>query len=321
MTSSGTATFNPTIQEIITEAYQKLGTLPIEEQASNAQLVTGRRNLNMMLKAWMGTGLHVWTTEEAILFTQASQPRYSLGLTSSDHMTDAYDFASTTLTANKSSGATTLTVASIADIASADYLGIELDSGSFQWTTVNGAPSGTTVTPTAALTGAASSGNRVIAYTSKIIRPLKIVSGRAFKYDDERETEMDDLSHLDYQRLPLKSTTSSQPVQWHYQPKLPLGIMNIYSTPSDVAFGVRFTYHRPIYDVTASTETADVPAEWQEALVYNLALRLSTNVSCPADRLEKIEKMAQTSLGLVLSYDREPQSILFQPDFEGMGDE
>lgn len=318
MTSSGVATFNLTLTEIITEAYQKLGTLPVEEAATAAQLVTGRRNLNLMLKAWMGTGLHVWTTEEAILFTQANQARYSIGLTSTDHMTDAYDFASTTLTADAAAAAATITVDSITDIAASDYLGIELDDGTFQWTTVNGAPSGTTVTPAVVLTGAASSGNRVIAYTTKILRPLKIVNARAYQYSDERETEMTDLSHLDYQRLPTKTNTSSQPVQWFYQPKIPLGVMSIYSTPSDVDFGVRFTYHRPIFDMTANSETADVPAEWQEALVYNLAVRLSSNVSCPADRLANIKELAASSLGLVLSHDREPQSILYQPDFEGM---
>lgn len=318
MTTTGTDTFNPTLSEIITEAYRKLGTLPEGETASAAQLSTGQRNLNMMLKAWMGTGLHVWTTEEAILFTQYNQSRYSLGLASTDHMTDAYDFASTTLSAAEAAGQTALSVTSITGIANGDYLGIELDDGTFQWTTVNGAPSGTTVTAAVALTGAAASGNRVIAYTTKILRPLKIVSARSFQYSDLRETEMTELSHLDYQRLPNKANLSSQPVQFHYQPKIPLGILNIYSTPSDVDFGMRFTWHRPIFDMTANADTADVPSEWQEALVYNLALRLVSNVSCPAERLAHIKEMAVSSLGLVLNHDREPQSIMYQPDFEGM---
>lgn len=318
MTTTGTDTFNLTLSEIITEAYRKLGTLPESETANANQLVTGRRNLNLMLKAWMASSLHVWTTEEAILFTQANQTRYMLGLTSTDHMTDAYDFASTTLSSAAASGAATISVASITGIANGDYLGIELDDGTFQWTTVNGAPSGTTVTPAVVLTGAAASGNRVIAYTTKILRPIKVVNCRSFQYSDERETEMTDLSHLDYQRLPNKGNTSSQPVQWAYQSKIPLGIMNIYSTPSDVDFGVRFTWHRPIFDMTSNADTADVPSEWQEALVYNLALRLAANASCPADRLNHIKEMAVSSIALVSSHDREPQSILFQPDFEGM---
>lgn len=72
----------------------------------------------------------------------------------------------TTITANASGGATTITVASIAGLASGDVIGVKLNTGFYHFTTINGAPSGSTVTLTAAVPGAgvvATSGNAVVA--------------------------------------------------------------------------------------------------------------------------------------------------------------
>lgn len=71
---------------------------------------------------------------------------------------------STTLTANASGGATTITVASITNFTDGEKIAIELDSGAQHQTTINGAPSGSTITLLAALPGSgvvATSGNDV----------------------------------------------------------------------------------------------------------------------------------------------------------------
>ncbi|MDO8969906.1 MAG: hypothetical protein Q7U74_04400, partial [Saprospiraceae bacterium] len=73
---------------------------------------------------------------------------------------------STTLSANASGGDVTITVASITGIASGDIIGVKLNTGLYHFTTVNGAPAGSTVTLTAALPGTgvvATSGNAVVA--------------------------------------------------------------------------------------------------------------------------------------------------------------
>jgi len=72
----------------------------------------------------------------------------------------------TTLAADGEGTDSTIEVASITNIASGDVIGVKLDTGKYHFTTVNGAPSGTTVTLTAALPGAgvvATSGNAVVA--------------------------------------------------------------------------------------------------------------------------------------------------------------
>lgn len=315
MTSSGVKTFDPTLSTLISMAYQEAGIISIMETPSDEQYIKGRNKLNLMLSEWMRAGHKVWTWEEGILFLQKSQRRYQLGSSSTHHFTDAYDFDNTTLSAAAASGATTITVAAAGTIAASDYLGIELDSGSFQFTTVSSIAS-TTVTPAAALTGAAASGNRVLAYTTKLIRPLKISSSRHFRYSTEDEIRVQELSHIDFMEQPNKTNTASPFSQWRYQPKVPLGIFEVWLTPSDVDYGVRFTYQRPIYDFTENAQTVDAPIEWGNAIVFGLAAELIPSGDVPRDRAEIIMAMATQKLALVSGADREQGSFLIQPDLE-----
>ena len=71
---------------------------------------------------------------------------------------------STTLSANASGGATAITVAAITNFADGDVIGIRLDDGTEHVTTINGAPSGSTINFDDAIPGSgvvATSGNAV----------------------------------------------------------------------------------------------------------------------------------------------------------------
>ena len=70
-------------------------------------------------------------------------------------------FAETYLTTAGATSDTTIQVASIADMATGDQILIGLDTGATHSTTINGAPSGTTVTLTAALPSGAALGRAV----------------------------------------------------------------------------------------------------------------------------------------------------------------
>lgn len=315
MTSTGTSTFSMGMSDIITAGYRKAGIIGRQQVADSLQLDAGRQILNLLCAELANAGNRVWTTERAILFLQKGQNRYSLGVASSDHCSDAFDFANTTLTAAAAAGATALTVDSITGIATGDHLGIELDSGEFQWTTVNGAPSGSTVTATAALTGAAASGNTVVAYTNRIIRPLKVVAASQFAYADANETDVEMTANLDYQSLPSKSGQTSPFVKAFYQPKIPLGIMTAWQTPGDVVYGMTFSYHRPIFDFTSNADTPDLPIEWYNALIYSLAVDLIPNGNVPAERATLLIEAKKQKMMDALTADREPESICFEPDF------
>jgi len=65
-------------------------------------------------------------------------------------------------------GDTTIDVDSIEDMSDGDYIAVKLDNGDYQWTTVSGTPTGTTVTIAAALTDSVAVDNKVIVYTTTI---------------------------------------------------------------------------------------------------------------------------------------------------------
>ena len=70
--------------------------------------------------------------------------------------------ASTTIGTAGSAGDSTITVVSISGMSDTQQITIELDNGNSQITTINGTPTGTTVTLTASLTGSVAVGNYVV---------------------------------------------------------------------------------------------------------------------------------------------------------------
>jgi hypothetical protein len=63
MTTSGTASFNLDIDDLVEEAYERLGM----RMTSGNQLKTARRSLNLLFLDWANRGLNLWTIEQAVL--------------------------------------------------------------------------------------------------------------------------------------------------------------------------------------------------------------------------------------------------------------
>jgi hypothetical protein len=74
MTTSGTTTFNLTIDEIISEAFERCGM-----QITNGnQLKSARRSLNLIFMEWASRGLNLWTIEEESIPLISSSPEWNL---------------------------------------------------------------------------------------------------------------------------------------------------------------------------------------------------------------------------------------------------
>lgn len=74
MTTSGTATFNLDIIELIEEAYEQAGL----ELRGGYALKTARRSLNLLALDWANRGYNLWTIENAAVPLLASVGQYSL---------------------------------------------------------------------------------------------------------------------------------------------------------------------------------------------------------------------------------------------------
>lgn len=309
MSTSGSSDFAVTRDELIKAALRKVNAITSGETPSSQEISDAAHTLNAMVKSLQATGLHVWTVSEAVLFPAAGQSRYGLGGGATDRI--AGSIVETAISSGEAPGETTLSVDDTDDITVNDNIGVQLDDGTFQWSTVSGKTS-STVTIADALTDSAAEGMKIFAYTSLIGRPLKIVAARRQNILSGQETPIDVVPYLDYQALPDKA--SAGPVsQITYSPQLGTGYLHVWQVPHLVEDLIRFTWWRPIEDFDASGDNPDLPQEWIAALEWNLALELAVEYPVSDQMYRRIESAAFRHLGNVSDFDREDGPIFFQP--------
>lgn len=308
MPSSGSANFTINRDDIIMEAMEICGVIAAGETIQAVDLQSAARKLNMMIKAWMAHGLHLWAMEEATLFLGLGTQSYSLGPTGA-HCTNNY--VQTTLSADAANGATSLTLAATTGLTAADNIGIVLDSGAIHWTTVSTVGPPTTIAT--GLAGAAASGAVVFAYTTKINRPQRIVSAyrRSIATQD---TPIELIGRDEYAELSNKATRGKC-VEAFYDPQLTLGVLYTWPTADLATDVIRFWYERAIEDFDASVDNPDFPIEWGEALAYGLADRLAPAYRLPLADRQIINAEAKVKLAQAVEFDRETASVSFAPDY------
>lgn len=74
MTTSGTATTDLNLNEIIEEAFERCG----KEARSGYDLKTARRSLNLLVMEWANRGINMWTVEEGSIALTADTITYNL---------------------------------------------------------------------------------------------------------------------------------------------------------------------------------------------------------------------------------------------------
>lgn len=311
MTTSGSIDFNLNTNQIVRTALRKVGAISAGETPDNQTVQDATDQLNMLMKALNATGLHIWTETEATLFLQPDQIQYTLGGSTTDHCTET--FTETTLSADVAVGATTISIESATGFADGYNVGVILDDGTIFWSTENGAASGTTITLDDAFTETASSGAAVFVYETGITRPLRVVSARRFAFEGDISTPMQLISRIDYRNLPNKNN-AGVPTQTFYDPRggaNTQGQMYIWPAPVNVYSAIKFTWWRQIQDFDTASNTPDLPQEWLDALVWNLAYKMAPEYDCPPQRYAMLKEQAADSLNLVMGWDREPESYLF----------
>jgi len=329
--SSGTVTYRATANTIINGALRILGAIDPENSASPSATQTsgGLEALNMLVKNWQTAGLQLWERKYGVIFPQKDQGVYVLGSPgpAGDHACLSTPlnggFVQTTLSSAASSGATSISVTSTTgqlstagntatSITNAYNIGVQLDSGATYWTTVSGAPSGTTVTLAVALTGAAASGNYVFCYATKLFRPLRILDGFIRQAAQTNDIPARVLSRDEYNRFGKKSSSGS-PIQLYYDPQANTGHLYVYPVPSQATQLIFIEFQKPIEDFSAASEDFDMPQEWADALKFNLARRLAPEYEVSQIKYNQIKDLADESYEAINNWDQEAASVYLQP--------
>jgi hypothetical protein len=332
MATSGSVDHSATRDQIIQEVLEDLGVMQPGDTTSSARFTDYSsglaRKLNNIVKQ-LGNptdgspGMQAWAIKTYYLFLQKGQAVYTLGPTVSNTTdTDkwASSYVSTTISADEAAGQTVITVVDNGTISNGNRIGIQLDTGYMQWTTVNGAPTdnGSTidVTITAALTSQASAGNRVFVYatTAQGRRPLDIATA-VLRDTDGNDFPLDSMDLDDYESITKKSQEST-PGRFYYQPTLTDGTIHFDCAANDVTKVVRMRIRSPFEDFDAAANDLDFDPIWIKPLVYSLELESCLRFGKQA-RMAEIKALRDESLAIARNQNPETCNAYFMPGEAG----
>ena len=302
MSTSNSTDFNLTRDELLTGALRIIGKAGRGKTLSSADLSDAAEALELMIKQLQATGVHIWKELEATLFVEKGTAEYSL-----PGANCTLDYVTTSMKVAGVATDSTIDVSSITGLTDADFIGIELDDGTMQWTTINGVPSGDTVTLTASLTGATAIFNTIYAYTTKIVRPLKAISVRR---QSDNDINIDIVSKEEYLRLPIKDSVGQVNTVF-YNPLLETGKLFIWPTGNSATDRVQISFMMPLEDMDSANITPDFPQEWLLALKFGVASLLGPEYGLDLNRQMYIDSRAAAFLQVVRDFDEEYSSVYF----------
>lgn len=312
MSTSGTTTFNLVRNQIIEEAFKEIGVLTPNRSLTNEEMNDGALKLNLFCKSLISKGSFLWKTQQAILFLEPGQEVYVID-GSTSNCTEVH--SETELSADAIAGATSIVVDDVTGFVIGYFIGITQSDSTLLWTTITNIV-GTTITLDDPLVTDATEGAIVFAYQTKIGRPERIQNAQARIMSDigsNQDIPMVQLSRDTYFNIPVKNT-SARPNQFYYDKQLSSGIIYLWPIPDSSTNMIVLTFIKQIYDFDAANDDPDFPVEWLQALILNVAYRLSRSYGRfdPNER-EQLKRDAEQALADAEGYDREPTSIYFQP--------
>jgi hypothetical protein len=154
-----------------------------------------------------------------------------------------------------------------------------------------------------------------IGQTLNVPFPVKIAEATLEVNNSGSQIDVEIKPSYDFNLLPTNA--SGVVVNMKYQPFINYGQISVWPTPDANTQVLTLTYFRPFDVFSAGTDTADFPQEWQNALIYQLALILADDYGLPIPDKQWLEKQADKRLASALFNGTEEGSITFYPNREG----
>jgi hypothetical protein len=328
MASSGSVNFSLTRDNIIQASLEDLLIMAAGDTTSSTSFTDHStmmaRKLNMLVKQWMGKadfapGLKTWTNKRAYLFLQKGEGVYTLGPTATATGATnkwASSYWTTTIgTSGEASGQTVITLTDGSVVTTSDRIGIVLNTGYIQWTTVSGISSND-ATIAVALSSAAAAGNRVYGYVpaNQGRRPLHIL--HALRRDtDNIDTPIDSMQLEGYERV-VKKTNEADPNYYYYEAQLTDGVIYFDSEISDCTDVIRIVYASPTEDFDAAADDADYPQEWLRPLALGLSVEACGNFQ-QEERAAYFKTLRDEALAIARHTTPENSDLYFMPGEAG----
>lgn len=308
MATSGTYVLSLAATQIISASLKAIKVLSPGESPPADQTEDAREALNMILKECQADGMFMWTVEDLTLYLAHGTSNYLIGPTGTNCSKTVVE---TEVATAAVSGAGSVVVDSITGTTDGDYVGIQLDDGTMQWTTINGVPAAATITLTDVLTDDVAVDNIVVTYTTKAQRPTEITQV-LIRDHDSNDIPLNLISRSEWAALSNK-TSSGRPVQYYYEPLLTDGKIYVWPTPDDVEDRLIITSRRPIQTIEDITDDFEFPQEWYRFLKWELAAEIAADYEIDLQTISWLQSKADRSRSLVQSFDIDHGSYFVQP--------
>lgn len=318
MTTSGVFSFTVNRDQVIRDAMLNIGKLDEVETPSAQDITDCNLKLNMLIKQWMGRtdfapGLKVYKRKWGYLFLSNSTNKYTVGPNGTG-WTNSFVRPLTTVTA--AAGAGSITVDSATGIATSYHIGIQLDSGALQWTTVSGVV-GLVVSLNAVLTGQSSSGSQVYCYQTTAQQPLNIETA-VLRDQYNEDTPLRFMRTVqDYANHPSKTDLQniSDPTEIYYEFQLTDSFLYTDCAAAlDVRKYIVVSFMEPVQDMVNPTDTFDYAQECFLALSWGLSKQIAPMYGMPWT--QNMESNYQAAVAIAGHKDAEITTMFFQPGEE-----
>ena len=298
MTTSGLATFNIDLNEIVEEAFERAG----GELRSGYDLRTARRSLNLLFADWANRGLNMWTFEQQSITLVQGQPTYALP----DDTVDLLDHVIRT-NANQPSNQADLTITRIS-ISTYATLPNKLTQGRpiqvwVQRMTGNNARLAGTVQTT---TSAAATSIPVTSLVGVPFAGFVRIGSELIGYNQTQPAAGAQPALLLNCTRGQEGTTPAQLNAGATIDLMQKNSITVWPTP-DSATTYQFVYWRlrRIQDSGTGVKTMDIPFRFLPCLTAGLAYYLALKVPGAMDRLGILKQQYDEAWELAASEDRE----------------
>lgn len=345
MAQSTSYAFSPSLDDIVTDAYERCGKMPSD--ISSQMWTSALYSINATMIEFTNMQLNLWEVEQEILSLTSGVRSYQLPSGTVDVL-EAYRRSFDRVlggTAASSNGGT-------ASYAFDDDLETSCTqtspNGNISYDYGDGNPTvitmvGYMATSTATLILTYSASNDGTNWTTLVSNPSQsypggqivwdvVIAPGAYRYyrasasgggildcvelyfaNNERDYPLGRLSRQDYDGITNKST-SGIPVSF-YIDRTVNPVMNIYLTPDSQFTMVKYNRIRQLHTLSGATQNLDSPFRFIEAMTATLARKLA--VKYAPDRLMMLKSEAADSIQLATTEDRERVKASFMPDLSG----
>ena len=300
MTTSGVASFNLDLTEIVEEAFERAGS----ELRTGYDLRTARRSLNLLFADWANRGINMWTFEQGTLTLTQGLATYALPTDTVDLLEHVIRTGAGSVSTQSDLTITRISVSTYATIPNklqqARPIQVwfqRLDGQtSSVGTTLNGAITATDTTITLTSTAGLATNGFVLIGSETV--QYGYISGNQLMNCFRGQNGTTAVSHLTGVAV--------------YSQNLPS--VTVWPTP-DGSQTYQFVYWRMrrIDDAGGGTRTMDVPFRFLPCLVAGLAYYLALKVENGAQRLDVLKAQYDEAWQLAAGEDQEHAALRFVP--------